>query len=75
LRFAMFRVHGWSMSMEEHVMRKVLSGYAKGKDGNLVLIGMIPVPHSKAKRSPAERRDRRHLVRQGAAIFKKEVIR
>lgn len=56
-------------------MRKVLSGYAKGKDGNLVLIGMIPVPHSKAKRSPAERRDRRHLVRQGAAIFKKEVIR
>ena len=56
-------------------MRKVLRGYAKGKDGNLVLIGTIPIPHSKDKRSPRERQDKRHLVRQGATIFKKEVIR
>ena len=28
-------------------MRKVLRGYAKGKDGDLILIGTIPVPHSR----------------------------
>jgi hypothetical protein len=56
-------------------MRKVISGYAKSKDGSLILIGAIPVPHSKDKRSPTERRDKRHLVRQGATIFKKEIIR
>jgi len=55
-------------------MRKVISGYAKDKDGNLVLIGAIPVPHSKDKRSPRERQDKRHLIRQGATIFKKEII-
>ena len=54
-------------------MRKVLRGYAKNKDGNLILIGTIPVPHSKDKRSPRERQDKRHLVRQGATVFKKEV--
>jgi hypothetical protein len=55
-------------------MRKVLRGYAKGKDGNLILIGAIPVPHSKDKSSPRERQDKRHLVRQGATIFKKETV-
>jgi len=56
-------------------MRKVLRGYAKGKDANLVLIGTMPVPHSKDKSSPRERKDKRHLVRQGATVFKKEVVR
>ena len=28
-------------------MRKVIRGYAKDKNLNLVLIGTIPVPHSK----------------------------
>jgi hypothetical protein len=56
-------------------MRKVLRGYAKDKNGNLILVGAIPVPHSKDKASPRERQDKRHLVRQGATIFKKENIR
>jgi hypothetical protein len=55
-------------------MRKVLRGYAKGKDGNLILIGPKPVPHSKDKSSPRERRDKRHLVKQGATIFKREIV-
>ena len=52
-------------------MRKVLRGYAKAKDGNLVLIGTMPVN----KPSPRERENKRHLVRQGATIFKKELAR
>ena len=56
-------------------MRKVVRGYAKHQDGNLILVGTIPVPHSKDKRCPRERRDQRHLVRQGATIFKKEMVR
>jgi hypothetical protein len=60
--------------VQEHVVRKVLRGYAKVKDGNLILIGTIPVPHSKYKPSPRERENRRHLVRQGATIFKKELV-
>ena len=56
-------------------MRKVIRGYAKDKDGKLILIGTICVPHSKDKRSPGERQDKRHLVSQGATIFKKEIIR
>ena len=56
-------------------MRTVLRGYAKDRDGNLILVGTIPVPHSKDKRSPRERQDKRHLVRQGATIFKKEMAR
>jgi hypothetical protein len=56
-------------------MRKVIRGYAKGKNGNLILIGTIPVPLSKDKRSPRERQDKRHLVSQGAGIFKNEIIR
>ncbi len=56
-------------------MRKVLRGYAKDKNGNLILIGTMPVPISKDKSSPAARREKRHLVRQGARIFKKENIR
>jgi hypothetical protein len=55
-------------------MRRVLRGYAKDKDGNLVLIGTIPVPHSKDKSRPRERKNKRHLVRRGATIFKEEVI-
>ena len=39
-------------------MRKVLRGYAKAKDGNLVLIGTMPVPHSKDKPSPRERKEK-----------------
>ena len=54
-------------------MRKVIRGYAKDKDLNLILIGTIP--HSKDKRSPVARQDKRYLVRQGATIFKKETIR
>jgi hypothetical protein len=61
-------------SMQEHPMRKVLRGYAKDKDGNLILIGTMPVPHSKDKLSPRERKDKRHLVRQGATSFKKETV-
>jgi hypothetical protein len=59
----------------EHVMRKVLRGYAKDRDGNLVLIGTISALHSKDKASPRERQDKRHLIRQGATIFKKENVR
>jgi hypothetical protein len=55
-------------------MRKVLRGYAKGKDGNLILIGAMPLPHNKDKPSPRERKDERYLVRQGATIFKKETV-
>ena len=53
-------------------MRKVLRGYAKAKDGS-ILRGTMPVPHSKDKASPRERKDKRHLVRQGATIFKREI--
>jgi hypothetical protein len=56
-------------------MATVLRDYAKDKDGNLVLIGKMAVPHSKDKPSPRERREKRHLVRQGATIFKEEVAR
>jgi len=55
-------------------MRRVLRGYAKDRNGNLVLIGTIPVPHSKDKSRPRERKAKRYLVRQGATIFKKEVL-
>jgi len=66
---------GFGAPSQEHVMRKVLRGYAKGKDGDLIQIGMIPVPHSKDKSSPRERQDKTHLIRQGATIFKKEIVR
>ena len=55
-------------------MRKVFRGYAKDKDGNLILIGTVPVSHSKDKSSPSERSNKRHLVKQGATIFKKETV-
>ena len=61
--------------MHEHAMRKVLRGYAKDKNGNLILIGAMPLPFSKDKCPPATRREKRHLVRQRATIFKKEPIR
>jgi hypothetical protein len=54
-------------------MRKVIRGYAKDKNLNVILIGTIPVPHSKDRRSPAARQAKRYLVRQGATIFKKEI--
>ena len=60
---------------QEHIVRKVIRGYAKDKNLNLILIGTILVPHSKDKRSPGARQDKRNLVRQGATIFKKETIR
>jgi uncharacterized membrane protein len=44
-------------------MRKVIRGYAKDKNLNLILIGTIPVPHSKDKRSPATRQGKRYLVK------------
>jgi hypothetical protein len=56
-------------------MRKVLRGYAKDKDGNLILIDTMPVPFSKDKCAPVVRQEKRHLIRQGATIFKKETIR
>ena len=56
-------------------MRKFLRGYAKDKDSNFIVIGNIAVPHSKEKRSPRERHAKRHLIRQGATVFKKEVVR
>src|ERR1700733_14375995 len=55
-------------------MRKVLRGYAKAKNGDLIQIGTIPVPHSKDKRSPSEREDKRHLIRQGATILKRKLF-
>jgi hypothetical protein len=55
-------------------MKKVVRGYAKDKNGNLIVIGAMPVLFSKDKCSPAARREKRHLVRQGATIFKKEKI-
>ena len=54
---------------------RVLRGYAKDKNGKLILIGTMPIPHSKDKPSPRERQNKRHLVRQGATIFKKEIVR
>jgi hypothetical protein len=55
-------------------MKKLLRGYAKDRNGNLFLIGTMPVPHSKGKPSPSERQHKRHLIRQGATIFKKEWV-
>ena len=56
-------------------MRKVIRGYARDKDSNLILVGTIPVPQSKDNRSPGARQDKRFLVKQAATIFKKETIR
>jgi hypothetical protein len=61
--------------IKEKIMRKMLRGYAKGKQGDLIQIGTIPIPHSKDKPSPSERQDKRELVRRGATVFKKEMIR
>jgi hypothetical protein len=60
---------------KEHVMRRVLRGYAEDRNGKLILIGTISIPHSKDKASPRERQDKRYLIRRGATIFKKEIIR
>jgi hypothetical protein len=56
----------------ERTMSKVLRGFGKDKNGNPILIGAMPIPFSKDKCPPATRREKRHLVRQGATIFKKE---
>ncbi len=66
---------GFGAVSQENVVRKVLRGYAKGKDGALIHIGTILVPFAKDKSSPRERQDKRHLIRQGATIFKKEIVR
>ena len=39
-------------------MKKVLRGYAKDRDGNLIQVGKSLLPHSKDKRSPRERQDK-----------------
>jgi hypothetical protein len=46
---------GFGAVSQKNVMRKVLRGYAKGKDGDLIQIGTIPVPYAKDKSSPRER--------------------
>jgi hypothetical protein len=46
-----------SAVVRSHNMRKVIRGYARGKDSNLILMGTIPVPQSKDKRSPGARQD------------------
>lgn len=48
---------------------------SRDKNGTLILIGTIPVPISKDKCPPVARREKRRLVRQGATIFKKELVR
>ena len=63
-----------STPVREKSMKSVLCGSAKDKDGNLILIGTMPAPHSKDKASPRERKDKRHLVRQGATVFKGEAV-
>lgn len=63
------------ISPSRSAMRKVLRGYARDKNGTLILIGTIPVPISKDKCPPVARREKRRLVRQGATIFKKELVR
>jgi len=55
-------------------MRKVLSGYTQDQSGKLILVGTIPLPHSKDKPSPRERQDKRRMVSRGATLFKKEII-
>jgi hypothetical protein len=55
-------------------MRKVLRGYTKDRSGKLILVGTIPLPHSKDKPSPRERQDKRRMVSQGATVFKKEML-
>jgi hypothetical protein len=76
LRWSSFRrKEDRAFSIQEHAMRKVLRGYAKDKNGNLILIGTMPVPFSKDKCSTAARQEKRHLVKQGATTFKKETIR
>jgi hypothetical protein len=56
-------------------MRKVLRGCAKDQDGNLILVGTISAPHNKDKASPREGQDKRHLIRQGATIVEKQIVR
>jgi hypothetical protein len=54
-------------------MAIVLHGYAKDEGGNLVLVGTMPIPHSKEKPNRKERHAKRHLIRRGAIVFKKEL--
>ena len=56
-------------------MRKVIRGYAKDKNLNLILIGTIPVAHSNDKRSPLLDRIKDIWSDKEATIFKKETIR
>jgi hypothetical protein len=54
---------------------EVLRGYAKRKDGTLVVVGTVPVPQSKDEPSPRERQEKRHLAKKRATIFRKEIAR
>jgi hypothetical protein len=54
-------------------MAIVLHGYAKDGGGNLVLVGTMPMPHSKDKPNRRERDAKRNLIRRGATVFKKEL--
>jgi hypothetical protein len=56
-------------------MRKVVCGYAKDEKGILIPAGTMQVPFSKDKPTPMERRNKRRLARQGATVFKREIIR
>jgi hypothetical protein len=55
-------------------MRKVLRGYTKDRNGNLILIGTIAVPHSKDKPSPRERHKKAHLVSRAQRSSKKKIV-
>jgi hypothetical protein len=39
---------------------------------NLVLVGTMPIPHSKDKPNREARHAKRNLIRRGATVFKKE---
>jgi hypothetical protein len=43
-------------------MSKVLRGYTKDRNGNLIPIGTIPIPHSKDRPSAMERKNKRRLI-------------
>jgi len=55
-------------------MRKVIRSYAKDKNLNLVLIGTIPVPHSKDKRSPVARQEKRYWSDKEQRSLRKKLI-
>ena len=66
---------GFGAPSQEHVMRKVLRGYAKGKDGDLIQIGTIPVPHSKDKSLSKGTSGQKTFDQARRNDFKKEIVR